>query len=128
MSSFKMDSTGRIFTLKYKGSSLIEIWFVESYRVHISDLMELEEVFLQQTNKEERYSLIVIPGRFGGMAEEYKGVDMLEPFKSRIDKLAIIAPVLRIRLLGRAYFNFITKPVYDYKFFKNELLALTWLN
>ena len=66
-----MDSTGRIFTLKYKGSSLIEIWFVESYRVHISDLMELEEVFLQQTNKEERYSLIVIPGRFGGMAEEY---------------------------------------------------------
>ncbi|MCH7535558.1 MAG: STAS/SEC14 domain-containing protein [Bacteroidetes bacterium] len=116
-----------ICTLNKKVDDLVEIRMIEEYKVHIADILEIQKGFKQLTLEGKKYPVLVVPGRYGGLADETKGMDMLEVYHERVHKLALVTPKLRQKLLAKFYFNYISKPNYDYQLFSNEQSALKWL-
>ena len=117
----------RISQLNKLENNLIEIRMISEYKVHISDLLEIRKAFKKLANEDKKHTVLVVPGRYGGLAREAKGIDMLDTYQERVHRMALVVPGIRQKLLAKLYFDYVTKPSYEYKFFSDEESALTWL-
>ncbi len=74
-----------------------------------------------------KYSILVIPGKYGGITKEARAKDMFAQQKNHVDAIALVLPAIHQKLFARIYYKLIKKPYYKYKFCKTEHEAIEWL-
>lgn len=119
-------------TLTLISEDIIELRFkYDEYEVDVKDQLEFQKaVSVFASNAEIKYSMIILPGRHGGLTSEARENEMFKSDAfSDLKGLAIVTKALHQRLLGNMFLKFKKKkPSYPYKIFKTPEQAIIWLN
>ncbi|NQY11323.1 MAG: hypothetical protein HRT71_17630 [Flavobacteriales bacterium] len=65
---------------------------IDKYKVYISDFFETQRLFKNISIDGKKHTILVVPGKEGGMSDEAKGVDMIALHGDRVHKLAVVVP------------------------------------
>lgn len=119
--------TTSVCAVSIRPDGICELRFVESYDVDIAQIKEINDGIQQITQGLDNVLLLSIPGRYGSVTREAREYDACSKHDNNVVALAMVLPAIHQKLLARIFFKMVTKPKYEYKFFRTEEDAVQWL-
>lgn len=109
-------------------NGILRLDYRDGYEVELADVKQVEEAFIQLSQGEPIYSMMLTQGKYFKFSSEAQSflADQAS-IVSRIKGSAVVIDGLPIRLITN-FFIRVYKPKFPTKIFKTEADALKWLN
>lgn len=109
---------------------IYKIIYSDQFKVELEHVIEMDEHFMEMTEKKPVYIITDLQGRFFSItneAQKYIATDAYSIKLSLLKACAVVLDNLPNRLIAKFFQKFF-KPDYPMKIFKNETEARKWLN
>lgn len=115
--------TTKYCTINFRSDGILEILFNQEYHLEEEDILDIRKV-TSAVGKNQALYILVVPGADGTISKEAREMPMAQEGTTAI---GIVTTMLHQRLLGNLYFKFRKSEFENYKLFKSQKLAESWL-
>ena len=110
-------------TINLRSDGILEILFNQEYNLEEEDILDIRKV-TSVLGKDNPLYILVVPGVDGTISKEAREMPIVQEGTKAI---GIITTMLHQRLLGNLYFKFKKAEFKNYKLFKSQRIAESWL-